>query len=111
VRLWVSAPMTIIQHVLSIEVSFEWTPADSSELGRLPCSYQVTPAIPDGGERHHGRRSGTTPTVAPMSSEARKLRGCSQVVIGSVTLYPERLRTPRTLDRGIAALAPTANTS
>jgi hypothetical protein len=24
-RLWASAPITIIQHVLSIEVSFEWT--------------------------------------------------------------------------------------
>ena len=63
VRLWISAPITIIQHVLSIDGSrLSGPPADSLDLGRSPGAPRVAPAVPDGGERHNGRRSGPRPT-------------------------------------------------
>ncbi len=48
--------------VPSFEVRLSGSPADRSELGRLPRSDEVTPVIPDGGGRHNGLRSGTSPT-------------------------------------------------
>jgi hypothetical protein len=43
VRLWVSTPITIIRTSFQSRSHLNGPPADSSEWGRLPRSYQVTP--------------------------------------------------------------------
>jgi hypothetical protein len=52
--LWVSAPITIMHTVpSSIRQVMERTVGGHTSVGAMPRSYQVTPAILGGGERHN----------------------------------------------------------
>lgn len=69
------------------------SPADTSELGRLPRSYEVTPVIPDGGGRHNGLRSDTSPTNR-LKSQPTAGRDLTRS-IGRQPPHPGRSRTRR----------------